>query len=582
MKRFLLSAVAMMATMGSFAQGQVAFNSEKLRKVEVAEPCAKQFAPTSMTSDKKVLAPRKSFESETWYLRPSGSYWLSGSYYDDNQVEQSYKYLVLPPFTDVQFLNASTNPENTKWYFGDEELTEDIDEDNNYKDSYSKPRMGYVSGLPTLKSGDDSYQVADYALICDSMPQLIHPFCYLDGRRYYGYSDGTSAFQSGPDEFDFDEDGEPETFYIDNFLQYFNKPASPMLLYDVVLWATAPNNKISNIGDLQLVFRRWTIEQDEEGQRYRALGDTIKILNCTSAEFDTEYISETAKVYPGTLIFAAEEEDEFGTPTATPFVIDSNYAIELSGFGLDEMDIRFYFTDQGANIEEYESWATPTFLMCCDEDNNYLGRLSYWNDYVDTKTGETVRYCYSIAYMFEVVMDGMNISEGTEVQKATAEGGESMADPQEGEEEGDPVYLWINLPLYDIQGEGQEAAATWTGNYDFEGIPEWAEIRIDPSYYEYEDEQDYVRGLNLVWFEVQPLPEGVEGRTATIKVVGATGLECETAITLIQGTVGDEQGINIVRFDADGKLMKTYNLAGQKVKNAKGITIQNGKKILQK
>ena len=579
MKRFLLSALAVMATMGSFAQVKMTAQTVKSPKLEVPASCPKQYEPMASMPNQKMEAPRKSFETEMWYVRPEGSFFLGGKYYDDNNELQTYKYLVLPPFTDVKFWNASTNPESTKWFIGETEETEDVDEEYTLTTLYPKLPSGYVANLPRLENDNESYQVADYALICDSMPQLVHPFNYADGGRYYGYSDGASAFQSGPDNFDFDGDGEAETFYIESFLQYFEKPASPTLFYDVVLWATAPNRNISNIGDLQLIFRSWEVGEDEEGNRIRVLGDTIKILNCTSSEFDTDQISATAKVYPGTLIFAAEEEDDFGTPTAAPFVVDCNYAIILTGFGLDEMDIRFYFTDQGASVEEYETRATPTFLVCCDEDENRLGQLSYWNDYVDQKTGETVRYCYSIAYMFDVVMDGFSIVEGTEAHTAPVEGGDS----ETGDEEAMQVtWLFTNLPIFDMSEGGEEVE--WTGNYDFEDIPDWAEIRIDPTYYEnneIEGAEDY-RGLNLVWFEVQPLPEGVKGRSATMKVVSATGMECETAITLVQGEVEEEQGVHAIRFDADGKFIKSYNLAGQMVKNAKGITIQNGKKLLVK
>lgn len=576
MKRLLLSTLAVMATMGSFAQEKVVVNPDKSVKQAVSVPCAKQYSPVAMSPVQMQKAPRKSFETEMWYARPQGTFYLGGQYYDENDELQSYKYLVVPPFTDIKFLNVSTAAEDTKWFVGENEKTAEdgVDENNDFTDSYYKLPSGYVAYLPSLVRGDDSFQIANYALVCDSMPQLVHPFSYLEGHRYYGYSDGRSAFQSGPDTFDFDDDGEDDTFYIENFLQFFQKPASPTLLYDVVLWATAPNRKISNIGDLNLVFRRWSVEVDEEGNSYRALGDTIKVLHCTSAEFETETISASAKVYPGTLIFAAEELDEFGTLTATPFVLDSEYAIELSGFGLDEMDIRFYFTDQGECVEEYESWATPTFLVCCDEDGNRLGRLSYWNDYTDEKTGEIVRYCYSIAYMFDVVMDGMIVDEGTEAQVAPLEGGDSKPS---GEDEIEASYLFTNLPIFEMAGEEAE----WTGNYDFEDIPEWAKIKIDPTYYdnmEVEGAENF-RGLNLVWFEVDPLPEGVEGRSATIKVVSATGME--RTITLAQGTVMPE-GVSAVLFDADGKYVKSYNLAGQTVKNAKGITIKNGKKYLVK
>lgn len=542
MKRFLLSALAVMATMGSFAQVKMAAQPVKSPKMEVPVSCARQYEPTAVMTSQKMNVPRKNFESEMWYVRPKGSFYLGGMYYDDNDELQSYKYLVVPPFTDVKFQNASASPESAKWFIGDNEMTEGIDEDNSFTYSFPKLPIGYVANLPLLENDKENYQVAEYALVCDSMPQLVHPFNYADGGRYYGYSDGRSAFQSGPDNFDFDDDGEAETFYIESFLQYFNKPETPMLLYDVVLWATSPNRNISNISDLQLVFRRWEVGTDEEGKSVRVLGDTIKILNCTSAEFETDQISATAKVYPGTLIFAAEEEDDFGTPTATPFLIDSDYAILLSGFGLDEMDIRFYFTDQGADVEEYETWATPTFLVCCDEEENRLGNLSYWNDYIDQQTGETVRYCYSIAYMFDVIMDGMAIEEGTEEHTAPVEGGESQTEA----EQVSATWLFTNLPIFETTDEGE---VEWTGYYDFEGVPEWAQIRIDPTYYENSEEEgaENVRGLNLVWFEVEPLPQGVESRSATIKVVSATGMECERVITLTQGNGG-----NTVKGDVTG------------------------------
>lgn len=574
MKRFLLSALAIMATMGSFAQDKVTVNPLKNQIKEVAVPCTKQYKPVAMKPDQKYSAPRKSYESEMWYARPEGTFYLSGQYYDTNQELQSYKYLVLPPFTDVKFWNLSTDAANTQWFMGTTELTEGIDENYNYSHAYSKMPSGYVAYLPTLTKGDDSFQIAEYALICDSVPQYVHAFNYLDGHRYYGYEDGQSAFQSGPDEFDFDDDGEPETFYIESFLQFFDKPASPMLLYDVELWATVPNTNIKNIGDLKLVFRKWEVKE-EDGRSVRVLGDTIKILNCTSHEFESDQISATAKVYPGSLVFAAEEKDAFGTPTATPFVLDCPYAITLSGFGLDEMDVRFYFTDQGECVEEFESWATPTYLVCCDEDGNTLGQLRYENKYTDSKTGETVRYCYSIVFMFDVIFDGMKIEEGTEAHKAVAEGG----DTETGDEDTMGVtWLYTNLPIFEMEDE----EAIWTDNYDFEGIPEWAGIRIDPTYYENAEYDDF-RGLNLIWFEVEPLPEGVEGRSATIKVVSATGMESAIDITIVQGkTEGDSEDIRSIQFDADGKFVKSYNLAGQTMKNLKGIAIQNGKKFVVK
>lgn len=568
MKKYLLSLFALMATTASFAQDKVAANLLHSRQLDVNTVCVKQHELTRVTPQQMMKAPRKDYDSEMWYARPRGTFYYGGSYVDDETGETvSFKYIVVPPFMEMQFENKSTDAASTSWFMEDEELTENIDADGNLSCLFYKPQMGYVNLLPSLQRGDDSFQIADYALVCDSMPQFVHAYDFLLGGRYaVGYEDGSSAFKSGPDYFDWDDDGNADVFYTESFLTFFEKPASPMLLYDVYLLCSAPTNKIDNMGDLQLVFRR--VERDAEG--YRVPADTIKILNCTSWEFDDEVLSAQYPYYVGDALFAAEEEDEFGTPTATPFVIDCEYCIYLTGFGLDEMEIGFIFTDQGENVEEFESRATPTYFVCVDENEEHLGNLSYFNKYTNSK-GETVRYCYNIAYMFDVVFDGLNVEEGTEIHTAPVEGGDSESQ----EEQLQCTWLYTNLPIFETDGE----EVLWTDNYDFDGIPEWAQIKIDPSYYENEEAPN-VRGLNLIWFEVEPLPEGVEGRSASIKVVSATGIE-SSPITLVQGNAVPE-GVSYVQFDADGKYVRSYNLGGQVVSHSKGITIQNGKKYLTK
>ena len=148
MKRFLLSALAVMATMGSFAQQKAAdLNPVKFQKMDMAMPCVKQFKPTVANPAEKVMGPRKSFESEMWYVRPEGSFFLSGQYYDDNDELQSYKYLVVPPFTELKFLNASTDKADTKWFIGTTDLTDSlayVDADRNY--------MGFLQAAHRLCS----------------------------------------------------------------------------------------------------------------------------------------------------------------------------------------------------------------------------------------------------------------------------------------------------------------------------------------------------------------------------------------------------------------------------------------------
>jgi hypothetical protein len=72
----------------------------------------------------------------------------------------------------------------------------------------------------------------------DSVAMTLHPFNYLRGKRYYGYSDGSSAFMTGADSFDFDGDGNAEEFYPLGFRQYFDKPATALRLNEVTMWIT--------------------------------------------------------------------------------------------------------------------------------------------------------------------------------------------------------------------------------------------------------------------------------------------------------------------------------------------------------
>ena len=568
MKKHLLTMVALMATTAGFAQDMATVRalsqSKQVTEFSVAERHELQDVKEGDLNMRK--APKKTFADGVLYARPKGSYWISGT----SSAGSSYEYLVVPPFTEQKFINLCTSKEQATWALGTNDMSKYADEENNFVWKFEKPSPGYVSYCPSITFNNISYQVADYVLPMDSVPYTIHPFNYLRGKRYYGYSDGASAFMTGADSFDFDGDGNAEEFYPLGFRQYFDKPATALRLNEVIMWVTTPNQDYDGEG-LYLVFNK--VVRDEKNRR--TIGEVIDTMYCTSLDLSDEVITNT-NVYPGDITFAKLTEDEFGTLIPAPLLLNEEFAITVMGTNKKDIDIRFYFTDQGGSEEEFETWATPTYIIPCDANGNQLGDnpngLSYWNE---TASGQ--KYCYSAVFMFDAEMEGMEIVEDQDLnqQIAPAAGGETASKAEAGAE-GHPAYVYTNYPFLE---DGEDA-----GNYELEGVPTWASAKIDPTGYEYQIGTDNeIRGLHMIWFEAEPLPAGETGRWAEVKVKSAFGITAAPSLFILQGDAQVPTGVKAIKFDADGKFVATYNMSGKRVnENAKGIIIRDGKKFINK
>ena len=176
-------------------------------------------------------------------------------------------------------------------------------------------------------------------------------------------------------------------------------------------------------------------------------------------------------------------------------------------------------------------------------------------------------------------MDAIKVETDDDLNRqiAPVEGGDTESAPIEGQ--GYPAYVWTNYPFFMEDGDNYEDA----GYYEFEGIPDWADVKIDPTYYEYESSDGSIRGLHMVWFTVEPLPEGVTGRSATVSISSILGAKSNEPIYIIQGDEGSS-GVKAIKFDADGKFVgSTFNMSGQKVgADFKGLVIKNGRKFMNK
>ena len=568
MKKALLTFVALTAVSAGFAQSKV--DAGQIFGKKVGDYTSIQ-APVKHELDNGnfvALAPKKGKAEGMYYARPAGTYWLYGS---------TAKYLVVPPFTDLAFINVSEDKSGT-WSIGSSDLSDYVTGDS-LVFSYSKPSPGYVSYCPVLTTGDLTYQVADYVYPLDSVAEGFYPFNYKDCPRYYGFSGGGSAFMSGADSFDFDGDGTEETFYPE-FRQFFEQPATPLAMNEVILWASSTDKNFTG-STLKLVFNK--VSRDEKNRRI--IGEEFATMECVSAEMDGETISGS-NVYPGTLTFANMVVDEFGTKEAQPIFLDEEFAITIKGTLEKGVDVRFYFCDQGEYPEEWYTRATPTYIVPYDAEGNLMVRpdgnpngLSYFGE-----SSSYGPYCYNIAFIFYGAMDGIEVVTSSDLNKqiAPVEGGETASAPEEGETEGYPAYVYTNFPIFNQDGEEVE----YSGNYDFEGIPEWASIKIDPTGYEYKvGTDDEIRGLNMIWFDCEPLPSDVKGRIAEVYVKSAFGLTSAEPIYILQGDTSDiTDGVKYIKFDENGKFVNaTFNVKGQRVGNDyKGLVIKDGKKVMVK
>ena len=498
------------------------------RTMEKSIQARKSTAGKSMSMDKAAYAPFKAYADEVYYTRPEGIFYTDGSVGGENA-----SWMILPVFKNVTFTTPAADP---VWLMNEENLG--ANEDGSLTFYLPKGRSSNSLFYPiTLQSGETTFELTPYLQNTDSVLEFLAPYNYTKIKRYYGFGNGHSAFESGPDNFDFDGDGVAEDIYCRGFYQYVQKPSNPLYLYDIYMWAWSVNS-IPIPEDTEIYAHIVRAVLDDEG--YLNMGDTIATFTCTSdmADMDPE-MNATINGYVGDLTFANYVEDEFGTVTPEPVLIDDAFFIIFDGLEQEGVDLHFYFGDSADDEIEFNNGQQPTRILFNDSNGNPIDRpLSYYGK------GEN-NYCYNVMFYLEGEQDGM-IVDSYDLQIAPIEGGESGA--EDGKENNSPVFLYTNFPIFEIDGENAE----WSYNYDFEGVPEWANLLIDPTYYE---NANYVsdRGLNLVWFDCEPLPEGVKGRKAIVTVTSARGAECDGQITILQGEdPGDEPPIKEI---TDGKYL---------------------------
>lgn len=583
-KSLLLMSAALVFALTAGAQQVERMTKEQLKKQTVEKNLAPQTKELRTAKSSAVAAaPRRSQATGMYYKRPKGTFYDTFTSSSNNE----YCYLVFPNFVEVTYQNMTDSAKraDTKWWWSKNDVnTEDgaaeADENNDLTTTYAIP-SGRLYYTPALSLGEETftigegYNFAQVGVISTDTVMSFTKWDLVQGGRYTGYQGGAYGFGTDVTTFDFDRDGVKEEVIGDAVVEFFEKPAAPLYLSSITLMLiTNQTEAIKALPDTASLYV--SVVKVEDGK----LGEAIAEMEYTSEQFAEDFnaFSDGDGGYAFADI-ANVEIDAFGSEIETPMIITDEFAIIISGFSQEGVDLGLFFGNAGEASYDWEDM-DPTYEAYYDaNDNSYKGMLS---SYGKTSTGATI--CYNAVIYLNGMFDVIQLGEGYDKFVAPVEGGiaETVAEfenSQTGEKFHDNVVeLYTSLPWEDEDlGEENYFIVVGTGDETTDELPAWLKwTGLSTDYY-----ADYM--VNLLQFTAEALPEGETGRYAQIRIISDKGAD-SGVITIAQGDVDwDKLAINSVKANSQTTDDAIYSLTGQKVQKAgKGLYIKNGHKFISK
>ena len=560
MKKFLLIMVAVAFTMNASAQFVAAEKVSQPKAIMTSERMEAAFTAS--------MAPRKTIADGVLYSRPEGTFWLS---WDKEGSGYYQSFLMVPPFTDINFKNISTATGDAAWTVNNKAY--DAEEDGSFdfgsldvQDAFDAPGGISYYPMPTLTVGRASFTLqgvgstksssfTSYAsgISVDTLNAftlfdchnttyigwgIMSPSAYLYGSGHH-YSSGAQCV---------------------GVFQDYPKPAAPLYIQDA--YADCLSNLEVPIPDgkeLSLVF----VELDDEGNETENVLGTMTATSAsvewdknedgTYYKFVNEENLESGEAFTGQMLFEQKEVDIFGQETVSPVIINTPFRIYLLGLDEEGDDIGF----SGRLVGDESAIEGSVILL---QDGDEIRATSY-------TSGISLPLSFTAMYDVAMLLD-----TDTGVYTAPVEGGVVT---REDDAEYDAAYVYTAYPWTDNLGND---------NYFLyveypEGDPEWITTNVDTQYWNQTDSNGNQYAINIIEMTAEPLPDGIEGRYATVYVYGPAA---EVSYVVKQGEVTAIKGVTV--NDENSKFAgATYNLAGQKVgADYKGIVIENGKKVVKK
>ena len=559
MKKTLLI-LGLMVAMTTSAFAQKAPQTMKVRdaKVMTTPDLKATVAPVASVEARaekvtnSMRAPRKAYSDGISYRRPEGTLYVSGS---------TYVYPYLPPFTEVTWRNASTDKASSVWSFvsSDGESEEmDADENMNLPVTYGKVGRGYIvtGWIPTLTIGEKSYKFADeFEFESTTAVAVINGDSILPatqenlaGGFYTGFSDA-NVFGTFTRNLYLDEDSdEPTPAKVKNIYNFYEKPASPMCVESIMFYASSTAETFDDFMGMDAEMKITIVKLDEEGK----LTDEVIAEMPFTFENIVDYSEGTAASSPYTFFATFEvskkEVDDFGTEFNVPVIINDPFAVIIGDFSRPDVNFGLYMCDVMETEQDYyyNDGIVPTcaeYVM--ESDGSPIDGLWYCQSL--PPSSQYARQ-YNGVVFFNCMYDVVSLYDGFENMTAPVEGGDCYAVVEEENEETGEMetnaYGFIQyrstMPrLSDWEGlEGEE-------NYYFEDLPDWLEVgESNDSYYESTDPNYLDPCITLTQLIAAPLPEGVKGRKAEIRIVSDRGAD-SGIITVIQGEVEENLSYTI-------------------------------------
>ena len=551
-KSFLLLVAAI--GLSTAAKAQVAVASEKFEATKVMS-APFESVEAEQNAIESVSAPMRGVANGIWYKRPTGTYL---------QSSKTTRYMIVPPFTELIWTNMSTNPEETKWKYGNPangltDYKESLIINGNYVNRYSKNTgTGAYYGPFVCVEDVDTFAILDsqvptgYPLVI--APEAVRTLAQVpQALNYNGFTDLKYGYYPP---INANRDGTTDSYQSKRLLEYFDAPAKPLYLESISFYAALPEGITEPIAAGSEGVTCHVVQVDDEGK----YTDTISVIPINPIDAE---ISEYREGYYTTVTAFCMEEDELGGLTQKPVVIEKDFRLAFEGFtnegvqfaiSMTKVPVEEMYNNGGAYPTVYETYWTS--------DGAKRGNYYQYNATNGTQYNMVVR----LNGMWDVVA----AYNGETAYYASAEGGEIYS---LGEKDGEEVQypgLYIQS-VFPYQSEESPMPS-----YSVEGLPDWLSITgFDGQYYT--ADYGFATEINI---EAQPLPAGVEGREAKFYFVSDKGAKSEE-FTVTQGN--PVSGINEVTNEQAVTNHATFNLSGQLVGgNYRGIVIKNGKKVVRK
>lgn len=481
--------------------------------------------------------------STVGYVRPQGAYYTGVT----EEWQRSFTTINVQPWADVVF-NAY-QPAVSQWQSNDYvKLGTQTQGESCYADDQGRLHMsvqpipdGYLDRLlPSVTVARSKYTLGQRSRGWNTraesyiMAAGIQPMTLADA-SYITHVEGKDTTQNllsltADNHYRIGTVGistEGANYYCRGLVQIFEKPMAPLYVERVTLPVVSfSDTPIAPTAQLTLFFKR--VVRNADGTV--SAGETLHTMICTAS--DVRLVSKSAGgIYAFTLTFRPEA-------FAADLVLSDEFAVQVEGFQQDgiDMGVSYMYIDETDKEQVQASLVTLQ-----DAGHQDIDKTLVFNDRI-------------AAFMLWAMYDNVRVE--TSLLTAPDEGGACSQTATVR-----TAALWQ-------YGTGRDA-------YELEGMPDWLTLQVDESAHDI-DAGRYGYGKNLLHFSAQPLPAGVEGRTATVRLKGKGVVSDPVTITQGQPTAIRETLVD------DASQGATYNLSGQRVApDSRGVLIRGGRKVVR-